>query len=107
MHARSATALRGRAHHESSRGDGPHQVPCFKNNTSNPTGRREQGFSSAITCTVEAGQTLYLPAGWWHEVTSQGAGGSKDAPGEHMALNHWFHPPDNLDAEAGFSKPYT
>lgn len=68
---------------------------------------RFKGFSSAITCTVEAGQTLYLPAGWWHEVTSQGAGDSKDAPGEHMALNHWFHPPDNLDAEAGFSKPYT
>ncbi|KFM28406.1 JmjC domain-containing protein 4 [Auxenochlorella protothecoides] len=68
---------------------------------------RFKGFSSAITCTVEAGQTLYLPAGWWHEVTSQGFGGSKDAPGEHMALNHWFHPPDNLDAEAGFSKPYT
>ena len=27
---------------------------------------------------------LYLPCGWFHEVTSSG---------EHCALNYWFHPP--------------
>jgi hypothetical protein len=42
---------------------------------------------AAATCfevTVNAGQTLYLPAGWFHEVTSFG---SKDG---HMALNYWW-----------------
>jgi hypothetical protein len=28
--------------------------------------------------------------------------------GGHLALNYWYHPPDNLDpGRAGFSKPYT
>jgi hypothetical protein len=66
---------------------------------------------------LEAGQMLYLPAGWFHEVTScdtktdaqqtqqphtqQGRGG-------HLAFNYWFHPPDNLDStKQGFSQPYT
>lgn len=35
--------------------------------------------------TLEAGNMLYLPCGWFHEVTSVG---------EHCALNFWFHPPD-------------
>lgn len=58
---------------------------------------------SCITCTVHAGQTLYLPAGWFHEVTSI----STDKSGGHMALNYWFHPPDNLvRGEDGFLRPY-
>lgn len=24
----------------------------------------------------------------------------------HIAQNYWFHPPDNLDSEHGFEKPY-
>ena len=44
---------------------------------------------------------LYLPAGWFHEVTSLGEKG-------HMAFNYWSHPPDNLDPSlAGFARPYT
>jgi hypothetical protein len=58
---------------------------------------------------------LYLPASWWHEVTSEayapagtnlgrGATSEKEGNGTseaadanvHMALNWWFHPPDNL-----------
>lgn len=61
------------------------------------------------------GQMLYLPASWWHEVTSEAyapaatnsgrgttSGREGNATGEaaeakvHMALNWWFHPPDNL-----------
>ena len=26
-----------------------------------------------MVCEVQAGEMLYLPAGWWHEVTSYGA----------------------------------
>ena len=36
---------------------------------------------------------LYLPAGWFHEVSSLGA---------HCALNYWFHPPDTRTYE----RPY-
>ena len=52
---------------------------------------------------LEAGQMLYLPAGWFHEVTS-----FSEAPSQtHLALNYWFQPPDNLDASpAGMAKPY-
>lgn len=67
------------------------------------------GASAALECEVKAGQMLYLPAGWFHEVTSfrddthQANGSSM-----HLALNYWFHPPDNLQAgEKGFSHPYT
>lgn len=35
-----------------------------------------------ITVTVEAGQTLYLPAGWWHHVRQVG--------GTTIALNWWY-----------------
>ena len=39
---------------------------------------------------LEAGEMLYLPCGWFHEVTSSG--------GVHVALNYWFYPP-TLHAE--------
>lgn len=48
---------------------------------------------------------LYLPAGWFHNVTSSN-GGAGDEGGCHMALNFWFHPPDNLDPLRGFRRPY-
>lgn len=52
---------------------------------------------------------LYLPAGWFHNVKSlnaqEGRGNCTDS--YHLAVNYWFHPPDNLDSSAkGFSKPY-
>jgi hypothetical protein len=43
--------------------------------------------------TVKAGQMLYLPSGWFHEVSS--CSGHSSA---HIAVNYWFHPPDNLPA---------
>jgi hypothetical protein len=78
---------------------------------------------------LEAGDVLYLPAGWFHEVTSMsdGAAGKKggvdDVDGEcgasssapsgtgpersdarsHLAFNYWFHPPDGDD----FERPYS
>ena len=48
--------------------------------------------------TVNAGEMLYIPAGWFHEVRSVGGG----AEG-HLAFNYWFHPPDG----DSFERPYT
>ena len=56
---------------------------------------KERG--AEITVILNAGEMLYLPAGWFHEVQSVGA-----PPLGHMAMNYWFHPPDNNQ----FSKPY-
>lgn len=62
-------------------------------------------------CTIGEGDMLYLPASWFHEVTSMGkcvyqnqdCDNNEDA-GLHMAVNYWFHPPD---AEDNFAKPYS
>jgi hypothetical protein len=58
---------------------------------------------------LKAGQILYLPAGWFHNVTSFNSSGETkdDATSQqnvHMALNYWYHPPDRLDS---FTSPYT
>lgn len=66
---------------------------------------------------LNAGEMLYLPTSWWHEVTSfsnaeetqlsdkKGKGKAKSTDDYiHMALNYWFHPPDQLD---NAEKPYT
>lgn len=50
------------------------------------------GVGEALEVTVEAGQALYLPASWFHEVTS--FGGADNCM--HVAVNYWFHPPDRL-----------
>ena len=47
---------------------------------------------------LQAGEMLYIPAGWFHEVRSRADG----TDGAHIALNYWFHPPDSMD----FDKPY-
>jgi jumonji domain-containing protein 7 len=39
----------------------------------------------AIDVTVKAGQSLYLPAGWWHYVRQ-----TNDATGKCVALNWWY-----------------
>jgi hypothetical protein len=57
-------------------------------------------FKSCRECIVDldAGQCLYLPAGWFHFVTS-----SCESKNPHLALNYWYHPPDQLDR---FGVPY-
>ena len=80
---------------------------------------------------VRPGEMLYLPAGWFHDVTSigdsnssddndddddddafvgdgDGSDGSSDGGAKarrpvHMAFNYWFHPPDGET----FANPYT
>ncbi len=71
------------------------------------------GIDAALEVEIEAGQSLYLPAGWFHEVTSYSGGGGNSEGGEgqpafHLALNYWTHPPDVMDSsEKGFKKPYS
>ncbi|KAJ0411738.1 hypothetical protein ATCC90586_006697 [Pythium insidiosum] len=63
---------------------------------------REQfpGFfrAKAAFCDIGVGEMLFLPASWFHEVESFGS-----AEG-HLALNYWYHPPDQLDR---FENPYS
>lgn len=62
---------------------------------------------------VLSGQMLYLPAGWFHEVTSFGDAGKRKLScshyslnfdylsenGLHIAFNYWFHPPTSGKAQ--------
>ncbi|QDZ22696.1 JmjC domain-containing protein [Chloropicon primus] len=61
---------------------------------------RLKGKCKALEVCIGAGEMLYLPCGWFHNVTSCNSG----AP-YHLALNYWFYPPDN---ESGAVKdPYS
>jgi Cupin-like domain len=69
-----------------------------------------------INVVVRAGEALYLPASWFHTVSSSAADvGSEttDAvssraaptaphPPYHLAVNYWYHPPD----QDNFRQPY-
>jgi len=55
------------------------------------------------TVRLKAGDTLYLPAGWFHEVFSHG---DDSTNGIHLAVNYWVHPPDVTALETKFERPY-
>ena len=57
--------------------------------------------STPFVVDIHPGEMLYLPASWWHEVTSSSPDDSKS--NVHMAFNYWFHPPDGLKK---FDEPY-
>ena len=59
-------------------------------------------LKKAKSCTAHliAGEMLYLPAGWFHEVTSKSDPKSKSKA--HVAFNYWMHPP----ATKNYSQPY-
>ena len=74
-------------------------------------------WSLGRTVALTPGQTLYIPAGWFHFVQSapekrgrrggrQPASPSPGWAGLHCAVNHWFHPPDAAD-EGGPGAPYS
>ena len=52
-----------------------------------------QGCPKPLVVDLKPGQMLYVPASWFHEVTSYGSHGSP-----HIAFNYWMHPPDGQDA---------
>lgn len=46
------------------------------------------------------GEMLYIPCGWFHEVTSYASGGA------HVALNWWFVPPSGTTPDAAYADDY-
>lgn len=58
----------------------------------------EFASAKAAFCDLSVGEMLFLPASWFHEVESYGSENG------HLALNYWFHPPDQLDS---FAEPYS
>lgn len=49
---------------------------------------------SRLTVDLKPGQMFYLPAGWFHEVSSFGDLNSND--NIHIALNYWYSPPNGI-----------
>lgn len=49
------------------------------------------------------GEALYLPTGWFHEVTSSCSDGKE---GLHMAFNYWMCPPTTDDFENPYEDTY-
>ena len=41
----------------------------------------------ALTCEIRAGDILYLPSFWWHEVRSK-----PDPHHRNIAVNYWYTP---------------
>ena len=67
----------------------PPQLEPAHNNQAHLVPR--QGCPPPMEIHLRAGQMLYLPASWYHEVTSYTD--PEEKTGVHMALNYWFHPP--------------
>jgi hypothetical protein len=65
----------------------------------------EDAKKRELSVDIHAGEMLYLPCGWFHEVISSNGGlasKSDSKPSFHMAVNYWFHPPDGKS----FEEPY-
>jgi hypothetical protein len=87
------------------RSEGPHAKKCKLNNSCES--RIPLNFATDVptdvafeTVQLEKDDLLYLPAGWFHNVFSEG---NKKNGGIHMAMNYWMHPPDTGGT---FEKPY-
>jgi len=57
----------------------------------------EPSLIEPIIVDLKAGEMLYLPCGWFHEVISHSGNDSC-----HLAFNYWMHPPSTKN----FEKPY-
>lgn len=55
---------------------------------------------------VELGPSdgLYLPCGWFHEVSSYSTSPNKTTP--HVAFNYWSHPPDTNSFDSPYSTDF-
>ena len=85
----------------SSNSSSPHDTEDHLKSSDNTISQSITSNGCGVRCmqvTIKAGEMLYIPTGWFHEVRS--TGGGIDG---HLALNYWFHPPDGLT----FEKPYT
>ncbi|CAE7673778.1 jmj4 [Symbiodinium microadriaticum] len=45
-----------------------------------------EAAGKAAVVELDPGDILFLPTGWFHQVSSSG--------GQHMAINYWWRPPD-------------
>ena len=63
---------------------------------------------ACATADIAPGDTLFIPAGWFHSVTSVSGGDAAGAdPALHAAVSWWLHPPDAPnDREAPYTRPY-
>lgn len=56
---------------------------------------------------LNPGEMLYLPAGWFHEVSSFGSDNNKDnIGGAHIAINYWFIPPNTTNFDNCYEDSY-
>lgn len=63
-------------------------------------------MAASATVDVGPGDTLFIPAGWFHSVVSESDGGGAD-PNLHAAISWWLHPPDAPgNEEAPYTRPY-
>ncbi|QLQ81720.1 hypothetical protein HG537_0F04810 [Torulaspora globosa] len=58
-----------------------------------------------ITVDLKPGEMLYLPTGWFHEVTSYGDNDKNDK-NVHVAANYWFIPPTGHDINHAYLDSY-
>lgn len=58
--------------------------------------------ATSATVDLEAGEMLWLPAGFFHEVHSTSSS-RESADSSHLAFNYWFHPPSS---SGSFERPY-
>jgi len=58
------------------------------------------------TFTLKAGEMLYLPASWFHEVISYNEKENRDDFTGHLAFNYWFHPPTTKDYNVPYDNDY-
>lgn len=90
------------------------KIPTYYLHSSSSSSQRMPGqqfpllkIATKICFELNEGEMLFLPTGWFHEVTSFSSTTSNADPSPmntnyHMALNYWFHPPSN----ATFQQPY-
>jgi hypothetical protein len=66
--------------------------------------RFERAIKATIEISSEKQEIAYIPASWFHEVTS--FGGKNEKMGRHTALNYWFHPQDGTSFDSPYSSSF-
>ena len=87
------------------------KIPSTMLNNKQELAEKYPKFDSSCESIIQldAGQSLYLPAGWFHEVQSLSSCSSDKNMKEsgleecHAAINYWYHPPDVL---SNYDFPY-
>lgn len=58
--------------------------------------------ANMITCTIHKGDLLYIPANWWHDVTSY-----DDHEGKSIGISHFFEPFYHITGDRSKSSHHT